>query len=159
MTDRKALTARALIEAQIIKDLRAAHEKTRAELAAAFIDAGEREVATLLDQKLGTVSLKAGAEYWTVADQDAFLEWVCANFADEVEEILTVRPSFTTAVLAKCKRDGGYVDEVTGEIEIPQGLALRKGSPTLEARTDKQAGPAVREWARYHLGELLGIEA
>ena len=56
-TDRKRLVARALAEKQILKDLTAAHNKTRAELAELFADAGDRETGKLLDQRIGTVSL------------------------------------------------------------------------------------------------------
>jgi hypothetical protein len=158
MTDRKTLAARALIEAQILKDLRAAHEKTRAELAATFIDTGEREVATLLDLRLGTVSLEGGKAFWTVVDEAAFFEWATTWSLGATEQ--RVRPAFQSAVLAKCKSDGAfYVDEETGEAFIPPGVERRTSAPSLVERPTKDAGLAVREWLGAETAKQLGIEA
>ena len=161
MTDRKALVARSLAEAQILKDLKAAQARTRAELAELFADAGEREVGLLLDHRIGTVELRAGIESWAVVDPDAFGDWVLQNFPDEAARVssVEVRSSFRDAVLAKCKSDGAfYVNEESGEVFIPPGVARRKGAPSLVERPDKHAGFVVREWLG-EAAERLGIEA
>lgn len=160
--DRKALVARALAEAALLKELKAEHDKTRALLAELFVDAGDREVGKLLDHRIGTVSLEAGAETWSVVDQDAFLAWVEAQNPDEVVATIEVRSSYQNAVLAACKRDGGVVvDFDTGAVEIPPGVAKRVGAPKIVERTEKHAGFVVRSWVAPHRGlnELLPIEA
>ena len=156
MTDRKEVARRALVEAVILKHLKQAHERTRAELGELFTDAGEREVGTLLDHRIGTVSLEAGRETWAVVDEQLFLEWVKTRYIHELVE--SVRPAFQAAVLAKCKSDGAfYVNEENGEVFIPPGVARRRSAPSLVERPDKHAGFVVAHWLG-DAAERLGIE-
>lgn len=156
MTDRKELAAKAIAQAQILKMMRAAHDETRAELAELFTDPGEREVGKLLDHHIGTAALERGRETWQIVDEDLFLDWVKTNYVDEVVE--SVRPSFAAAVLARCKRDGGYVDWETGAVEPPPGVRQRTSTSTLVVRTEKHAGWVITHWLG-EAAEQLGIEA
>jgi hypothetical protein len=157
MTDRKTAVSELLAMKAFIKELEREHDRRRAELGEHFTDAGEREVGMLLDHRLGTVSLEAGREYWTVVDEEAFLSWVMAFYRHETTP--AVRPAFRTAVLERCKRDGGMLYTETGEINVPWGVDVRKGAPTLVERTDKHAGFVVRHWLGVEATEKLGIEA
>lgn len=159
MTDRKELARRALAEKTVLKLLQEAHNQTRAELAEHFTDPGEREVGMLLDHRLGTVSLEAGSEYWTVTDEDALIEWAAAWAPTWVKSAPQLEPGIRDMVLAECKRLGGLLDETTGEVVVPDGVTYRQGAPTLVERTDKHAGFVVREFLGIEATEKLGIEA
>jgi hypothetical protein len=156
MTDRKELVARALTEAQILKELKARHAETRAELAQFFEDAGDREVGKLLDQRIGTVSLEAGSETWKVTDEETFLQWVKQEYPQHITQ--TVGSVFRDWVLIACKAHGGLLDADTGEVEVVPGVEKRVGAPTLVERPDKDAGKTVREWLGVETAERLGIE-
>lgn len=155
MTDRKTLTARAVIIAALQKQLEAEYQRTKAELGALFADAGEREVGSLDDERIGTATLEPGKETWSVVDEQAFLNWVIAAYRHET--VLAVQPAFTAAILSKCKRDGGIVDWETGAVELPPGVAMRKSPPNLVVRTDKNASQRVRDWLGAATAQQLGI--
>lgn len=157
MSNRKDLTARALIEAAVIKLLDAQHEKTRAELRTKFEQPGEREIGTAFDHRLGSASLKAGASSYRVVDAAAFLEWVSANYAPHAI-VRTVDPMVQAAVLSECKKSGGVVlDVATGEVGLPPGVAHRESSPTMEIRADAHATFVAEHWLRRG-GDLLELE-
>ena len=159
MTDRKEVARKALVEAVILKHLKQAHERTRAELGAMFTDAGEREVGTLLDHRIGTVSLEGSGTTWTVTDDAAFTEWALENYPHEVAEVQSfqVSPALRAVVLNQCERDGGVVD-ADGVVEVPPGCEQRRGALRLVERPDKHAGWVVAHWLG-DAAERLGIEA
>lgn len=155
--DRKTLVARALAEKQILKMLTEAHSQTRAELAELFADAGDRETGKLLDHRIGTVSLEAGRETWTVADEEAFLQWNAEHYPQHLQK--SVGSVWRDFVLMSCKNVGGLLNETTGEVEEVPGVVRRVSAPTLVERPDKHAGFVVREWLGVETAERLGIEA
>lgn len=157
-TDRKALATRTIVQAAIIKALRAVHDESRAELFELFEDAGEREVGNLAGQMVGTAALQNGRETWAVVDDEAFLEWVSEQNPREI--VSAVRESFTAAILAACKRDGGVVlDEATGEVGLPPGVAVRHGATSLVVKSEVDGAALVRSWLGDSASRQLGIEA
>lgn len=154
--DRKYWVARSLAEAQILKDLNASHKKTRAKLAELFADPGDRETGKLLDHCIGTVSLEAGRETWTVTDEEAFLQWNTEHYPQHLQK--TVGSVWRDFVLMSCKNVGGLLNETTGEVEEVPGVMRRVSAPTLVERPDKHAGFVVREWLGVETAERLGIE-
>ena len=158
MTDRKPWVLQSLAEKAIIDEFTERHKATRAKLAELFTDVGEREAVTLHDHKLGTVSLQEGRETWQVVDEAAFQDWAVSYYGERAL-IKSVDPTIRSVVLTACKQSGGVLlDEVTGEIGLPDGVQLRKSAPTIVERTEKHAGWLV--W--QEIGEAasrLGIEA
>lgn len=155
MTDRKEVVRLLLLQKQILKELSAIHNELRAEAAALFQDPGEREVGMLSDHRIGTVSLEAGRETWTVTDEEAFLQWNAEHYPQHLQK--TVGWVWRDWVLLSCKNAGGLVDEVTGEVTVPAGVQRRVSAPTLVERPDKHAGFVIREFLGGAAAEKLGI--
>ena len=160
MTDRKEVARKALVEAVILKHLKAAHERTRAELGAMFEQPDEREVATLLDHRIGTVSLEGGGTTWTVTDDAAFTEWALENYPHEVHEVqrFEVGETLRRWVLETCRQSGEGVPDENGEMHPVPGVTQRRGALRLVERPDKHAGWVVAHWLG-DAAERLGIEA
>lgn len=156
MTDRKEVVRLLLLQKQILKELSAIHNELRAEAAEFFQHPGEREVGMLLDHRIGTVSLEAGRETWTVTDEEAFLQWNTEHYPQHLQK--TVGSVWRDFVLMSCKNVGGLLNEATGEVEEVPGVVRRVSAPTLVERPDKHAGFVVREWLGVEAAERLGIE-
>ena len=135
-TAREVAVQLALIKT-VEKRVSAAFTATKA-VALKVLDATDRKSAVLDDgTKIGTISVKEGAESTYVSDPAAFLAWVKANRPDEVVTTESVRSSYRAAVIARAKEaDGVLFDPETGE-QIP-GLARSKGDPVVSVLvTDK----------------------
>ncbi len=131
-----------LLAVRALKELIAAEEtRLRTEVYELFTRPGQREAGTLDGQELGTVQLDRPSTSWQVRDRAAFTAWVEDTHPDEI--VRSVNPAFERSVLDRVKRDGGLVDEATGEVGMPPGLLLVQGSPTLKTRLAGDAKPTV----------------
>lgn len=75
---------------------------------------------------IGTVSLPVSKETVYVADEQAFLDWVCQFHSEEIETVTRVRPGFVTVLLAECRGDENGVVWMREGALVP-GLAVRPG--------------------------------
>lgn len=132
LTDRE-LSTRLLILAALSDRLKTLDAGLRRQVRERFT-IGDRTAGILdparKETKLGTVTLAEPAEYVSVKDDAAFFAWVLENFPDEIESVPTIRSSFRSAVLDAVKKDGGWANIGTGEIESVPGVEVRVGDPT-----------------------------
>lgn len=97
------------------------------------------------DRCLGKVGLSRPSVSWKVKDPEKVLAWVQEHCPDEVEVRPTVRASFLAALVASCKKDGGWVHPETHELlEVP-GIEKDLGRPTLQVRPSADAASLVAE--------------
>lgn len=113
--------------------------EVKAEISATM-DRGDRKVGKAGDAKIGAVTLTDPKAAYRVTNGDAWRAWVRDNFPDEITTVEAVRSSFETAVLGR----GGVIDEATGEVTLPDGVALVEGVPVVQVRPEKDAEAAIR---------------
>jgi hypothetical protein len=155
---RRETATRLIAQKVILDELIGADKAARLDAKAGdFDEVGVREIGKLGDLPVGTVQLNKGRESWVIADQRAFLAWVQENRPGEIITTPTVRTSYADAVKAACKKDGGVVDEATGELIVPPGVELREGDPTLTVKPAPEARAAVLEALGVEPRKMLGI--
>jgi hypothetical protein len=137
-------TATSLIVSRVIRDRLQAADKAFRERAREDFDVpGVRDIGVIGDEQIGSVSLTKGRESWTVTDPEALLEWVKANFPQEVVTTEAVRSSYVQALLARAKADGVAVDAFTGE-QIP-GIEQKVSEPTLTVKPSEDAAQVIAQ--------------
>lgn len=139
--NRREIATRLVIQKTVIDLLREANDIERAGAQTEFDEPGVSEPAKVGDTRIGTVLVGKGRETWKVTDPRAFLAWVTDTRPDEL--VQSVRESFTAAVLASCKKEGGWIDTDTGEISVPPGVARSTGDPILTVKPNEDARAAV----------------
>lgn len=139
----------------VLRALKKAITDAEAELdTSVFSKPGQREVGDIGGRDLGSVQLIKGVSSWTVADQDAWVRWVQKHRPDEI--VPAVRTSYRDAVLADLKAGRTPVDEDTGEILVPDGIAPKSGQPSIRVSPSKDAPQIVID-ALGDLAVTLGI--
>lgn len=93
--------------------------------------------------RLGRVGMSKPSETWKITDVDKLTAWVEENHPGEIETRPVIRNSFIGALLASCKKDGGWVDRTTGTTETPPGIELSLGKPTLTVTAEADADELV----------------
>jgi hypothetical protein len=126
--------------------------EVKAELQAQ-LDVGDRKNAQLPNgDSVGAITYTRGRSGARVADENAFTEWVTANYPDEL--VTTVRSSFRDAVLSNAKNDGAAV---TANGEIIPGVELYHSEPYLSAKPLPGAAEVILSAVR--LDHVLAIQA
>ena len=156
MTNREELANR-VIALRALRELITAEEASlRVELAEHFTLPGQREVGVINGHPAGNVQLIKGTSSWTIDNYDAWLAWVEKHHPDEIETTKGVRSSFTNAVMAKLRRGDPIVDEATGELIVPDGIAPKSSQPSLRVTPTKDA-PVILLQAMGDLAVVLGL--
>lgn len=142
------IARRALLESAILRELTAANEDTRHELAA-DLEPGDR--VTVGD--LGAVQVTKPRRGWAVVDWPALTRWVERHAPDALLTVTTlkVNPAFIAAVVAA---GGEWTDPQTGEILTPDGMGITGGSPQLRVNPSDAATEAARVLLTGWRGEL-----
>lgn len=155
MNDMKRL-GREVAAANLIADeIEARGAAAKAELLDAFAETGADRVTVTDDDgaKLAVVSKGAGRTSAAVVDEDAFADWVEANYPTAI--VRTIAPDVRLRLLNAAKKAGEPVDVATGEV-IP-GVEIRTGAPYVSARPTPEAKERMRELlASSGLLELAG---
>lgn len=125
------------------------------------------------NDKQVTFSLKGSDEKFTITDEDAFKEWVEANFPGEIETVIQVRPAFQKQMLDKLlvESDGvvyvkggvSTTEKVAGE-EVPGVTHTPASDDPTGFNTSWKGGDAAKDAALSTLGfpvirELVGGDA
>ena len=97
---------------------------------------GDRIVAYVGGQPIGTVAVTKGRSSWKVTNPAAFLAWCKANRPSAIVE--SVRASDQTAILKAI--------ETTGE--VPAGVEMDEGEPYFTVRPDYDAVMAL-DWRPF----------
>lgn len=139
----------ALLEAAVIKEASKRNGHTRGELNA-LVKPGERFMA---DDDLGVVSKTNPKPGWVVTNPAALQAWVAEHCPDNLLTQTTTTTFVAPGFLAEVQKTGECVID-GGEVVVPAGIEMRKGTPTLRVEASERAHELAAVW----LGERLAIE-
>lgn len=125
----KETALRVAVLATLTDKVKATLAQARREQADAMGEVGAAGVNVELadGRRVAKVALVAGRVSAQVADEKDLLEWVQANYPDQVETVVRVRDGFRQRLLTDAANKGAPVDPVTGEV-VP-GIGIRTGAP------------------------------
>lgn len=139
---------RAVVLAWLQKEVRDAVTGARGVLEPR-LEAGERIRAELPDgTAVGHVTIGKAAEYATVTDERALLDWVKHNKPTEIVE--SVNAAYIEVLKRQVKAHGHAFDEQSGEI-IP-GIEMSMGSTSYRPTVDATKVPFLRS----KLADIVG---
>jgi hypothetical protein len=152
MGDVRTLAVQAVAMKVLADQVKARDIGVRRELQAA-LDVGDRKTATLDDgTKVGAITYANGRVTARVNDEQAFTEWVLANYPDEVVPL--VRSSFRDAIL-KATTGAGQPMTPDGNLDVP-GVVLGASAPYLTVKPNPDAIPALVDAIRAN--QLLSLD-
>jgi len=111
---------RAVLEAAVLKELKARNDATRARVQGT-LKPGDRRTVWLDDAEIGTVSRNRPSTGWAVTDREAFTAWVAETYPEAIVTTRSVVPAWEKELLAS------GVDKATGE--VPPGLEEKTSTP------------------------------
>lgn len=153
--------ARLIMQAAILKALKAEHDRLRAEVATE-LDPGDKKAPRIDGVKIGTVTMSDPDPEAVVTDQAALTSWIHEHRPDLVRErpvrINPDRMAEAVKVLEQHAPDlllpdayevpewalAQAVREAMGDGLVPDGVDFRAKSPVLSVRPGKDAGPLVQ---------------
>ena len=157
LTPRERAARRLLGIAALEKLLKEEKAALRADAAAVFTKAGQREVAELPDgTPLGNVRVDKAPGGWKVTDAGKLRAWVEKHHPERIveEKTTVVDPAWIVDVLA-----GGLVDPDSGEVLEPDGVENVPAGTKLVVTADKGAAVAVKRWLGPTAAQLgIGAE-
>lgn len=120
-----------LILAALKKRIEAAEKRLKDNARDDFDRPGVRDIGLINDTQIGHVRVDAGSRYASVTSPDQLLAWAKDNHPDSIETVERVRDDVLSRWLDSCKRNGGVLDETTGDCPMPDGVTVREGASKL----------------------------
>lgn len=156
MTDHIDSVTAMVLRDGVIKDLntdaKTINDEVKADLVAQGMKPSERRSATIGDTVIGTVTRSNPKPSLEVEDDEALLVWAVEHAPHAIEQ--RVSPGWVTQV----KKDGGVIDPATGEIVVPPGMKLTRGTPTFSMRRTDEGRALTRQIASRLVGTALELE-
>ena len=140
--------ANRLILLRVLRDKVDAADKALRSHWSEHLSAGDRKATRAGSVRTGYVLVTDPKGSWRVTDGDALRAWVRQHCPEEIRTVETINSAWEKAVLER----GGVVDEATGEVVAPPGIAYVQGSPTVTVKPDSGAEAAIA--AQYTAGGI-----
>jgi transposase len=151
-----------LILAALKKRIEAAEKRLKDNARDDFDRPGVRDIGLIGDTQIGHVRVDAGSRFASVTSPDRLLAWAKTNHPESIETVERVSDAHLSRWLDSCKRNGGVLDESTGDCPMPDGVTVREGSSKLVvvASSDSVAtlSRALADGS-FNLRDALALEA
>lgn len=141
----------------VIKDLtadaKAINNAVKADLISQGMKPTERRSAVVGSTVVGTVTRSNPKPALAVTDDEALLAWAVEKAPHAIEHRVS------TNWIAQVKKDGGVIDPDTGEIVVPPGMSMERGTPGFSIRRTDEGRALTRQIASRLAGAALELEA